>query len=178
MYYSFAAGTTDGPGAFDFFQGDSNGNTTNPFVRAVMKFLSPPSDAQKKCQSPKPVLLSGGESHFPYEWLPSVVEIQLIRIASSILIVAVPAEFTTMAGRRLISELQRIFPNDKILINGLSNSYASYVTTPEEYNVQRYEGASTLYGIHTLQAYIEAFVAMAIDVKLGKETIPGNSTNA
>jgi len=31
--------------------------------------------------------------------------------------------------------------------------YASYVTTPEEYLVQRYEGASTIFGPNTLPIY-------------------------
>lgn len=43
----------------------------------------------------------------------------------------------------------------KVAISGLTNTYASYVTTWEEYQVQRYEGASTLYGPHTLDAYIQ-----------------------
>jgi neutral ceramidase len=41
------------------------------------------------------------------------------------------------------------------LIAGLSNTYSSYITTPEEYAVQRYEGGFTLYGQHTLDAYIQ-----------------------
>jgi hypothetical protein len=41
------------------------------------------------------------------------------------------------------------------VIAGLSNTYSSYITTPEEYAVQRYEGGFTLYGQHTLDAYIQ-----------------------
>jgi Neutral/alkaline non-lysosomal ceramidase, N-terminal len=41
------------------------------------------------------------------------------------------------------------------VIAGLTNTYSSYITTFEEYGVQRYEGASTLYGPHTLDAYIQ-----------------------
>lgn len=33
-----------------------------------------------------------------------------------------------------------------VVIAGPANTYAHYVTTPEEYDVQRYEGASTLFG--------------------------------
>jgi neutral ceramidase len=33
-----------------------------------------------------------------------------------------------------------------VVIAGPSNVYSHYVTTREEYTVQRYEGASTLYG--------------------------------
>jgi hypothetical protein len=42
-----------------------------------------------------------------------------------------------------------------VVVSGLTNTYASYVTTWEEYQAQRYEGASTLYGAHTLGAYIQ-----------------------
>ena len=42
-----------------------------------------------------------------------------------------------------------------IVIAGLTNTYSSYVTTFEEYGVQRYEGASTIFGPHTLDAYIQ-----------------------
>lgn len=33
-----------------------------------------------------------------------------------------------------------------VVIAGPANTYGHYVTTREEYSVQRYEGASTLYG--------------------------------
>lgn len=45
------------------------------------------------------------------------------------------------------------------VIAGLTNTYSSYITTFEEYGVQRYEGASTLYGPHTLDAYIQVNTA-------------------
>ena len=43
-----------------------------------------------------------------------------------------------------------------VVLAGLTNTYASYVTTFEEYAMQRYEGASTIFGPHTLDAYIQA----------------------
>ena len=48
-----------------------------------------------------------------------------------------------------------------VIITGLANTYTSYVTTPEEYSVQRYEGASTIYGPYTLLAYIKEFNKLA-----------------
>ena len=33
-----------------------------------------------------------------------------------------------------------------VVIAGPANTYAHYVATPEEYSVQRYEGASTIFG--------------------------------
>ena len=42
---------------------------------------------------------------------------------------------------------QGVLDNDAVVvIAGPANTYGHYVATPEEYTVQRYEGASTLYG--------------------------------
>ena len=48
-----------------------------------------------------------------------------------------------------------------MVISALANTYINYVTTLEEYNVQRYEGASTIYGPHTLSAFIQEFNKLA-----------------
>lgn len=96
------------------------------------------------------------------------------------------AEFTTMAGRRLreavketlISNGNGEFNNQtQVVIAGLTNTYSQYVTTYEEYKQQRYEAASTLYGPHTLSAYIQEFkkLAQALargDKKVGRGTSP------
>ena len=58
MGYSFAAGTTDGPGAFNFIQGT---NSSNAFWDAVSGILKDPSPEQEACHSPKPILLDTGE---------------------------------------------------------------------------------------------------------------------
>ena len=44
-----------------------------------------------------------------------------------------------------------------VALAGLSNCYTHYITTYEEYQEQRYEAGSTLYGPHTLQAYLIQF---------------------
>jgi len=54
-----------------------------------------------------------------------------------------------------------------VVIAGLTNTYSSYITTYEEYQVQRYEGGFTLYGPHTLDAYIQEFMKLS-DCMLGK----------
>lgn len=90
-------------------------------------------------------------------------------------------EFTTMAGRRLresvkatlVAKSNGEFNDAVIVIAGLTNSYSQYVTTFEEYQVQRYEGASTLYGPHTLSAYIQEFTKLAAALAEGKPVEPG-----
>ncbi|GAY37936.1 hypothetical protein CUMW_032860 [Citrus unshiu] len=122
MGFAFAAGTTDGPGAFDFTQGDDK---------------------------------------------PSILPIQILQVGQ-LVILSVPGEFTTMAGRRLRDAVKTVVTttgesnsNVHVVLAGLTNSYSQYVTTFEEYQVQRYEGASTLYGPHTLSAYIQEFKKLA-----------------
>lgn len=176
MGFAFAAGTTDGPGAFDFKQGDDKGN---PFWRLVRNLLKTPSKDQVDCQHPKPILLDTGEMKMPYLWAPSILPIQIIRIGQ-LVILCVPGEFTTMAGRRLRAAVQAVLTssgefdtNVHIVIAGLSNSYSQYVTTFEEYEIQRYEGASTLYGPHTLSAYIQEFKKLASALVSGQSVPPG-----
>jgi neutral ceramidase len=81
----------------------------------------------------------------PYPWEPSVVPISILRVGQ-LFILGVPGEFTTMAGRRLREAVEKVlveaggFPTGgKVVIAGLANTYASYITTFEEYQVQRYE---------------------------------------
>ena len=45
----------------------------------------------------------------------------------------------------------------KVVLAGLSNVYTHYITTYEEYQPQRYEAASTIFGPHTLRAYLDQF---------------------
>lgn len=52
-------------------------------------------------------------------------------------------------------QVQPSWGNVTLVIAGLTNTYSSYVTTFEEYQAQRYEGASTIFGPHTLDAYIQ-----------------------
>ena len=64
MGYSFAAGTTDGPGDFNFIQGENN---TNPFWNFISNLLKEPTEEQIACHAPKPILLDTGEIVKPYE---------------------------------------------------------------------------------------------------------------
>lgn len=157
MGYSFAAGTTDGPGAFDFAQGTIS---DNPFWNTVRDFIAEPSAQDIACHGQKPILIATGRANFPYAWQPTIVPTQIFAIGD-VLMFGLPGEFTTMAGRRLRAEVQKLTKERgqevQSILCGLSNIYTSYVTTPEEYDIQRYEGASTIFGPHTLPIYIQQF---------------------
>ncbi|KAG8736453.1 hypothetical protein FRC10_009309 [Ceratobasidium sp. 414] len=153
----------DGPGAFDFIQGD-NSTSQNPFWEVVKGAVTaPPSDAQKACHYPKPILLNTGYANTPYSWQPSIVDIQMFRVGQ-LVIVIFPGELTTMAGRRMREAVRAklissgvIGSNAYVVLAGPANTYAHYVTTREEYSIQRYEGASTIYGPFTLEAYMDLY---------------------
>jgi neutral ceramidase len=79
----------------------------------------------------------------------------------------VPGEFTTMAGRRIRDAVkaalisQNIIGNDAtVVIAGPSNTYGHYITTREEYGVQRYEGGSTIYGPASLEAFTDIYTKL------------------
>ena len=166
--HSFAGGTTDGPGAFDFKQGTNNTDPDDPSLKnlvwaAARYFLHEPNEEQIKCQAPKPILLDVGAATKPYAWTPNIVDIQMLRVGPLIMIIA-PGEATTMSGRRWRSAVAEAatstlnITSPKVVLGGPANTYSHYIATEEEYSVQRYEGASTLFGPHTLAAYVRLYV--------------------
>ncbi|THH07802.1 hypothetical protein EW145_g3130 [Phellinidium pouzarii] len=170
--FGFAGGTTDGPGAFDFVQGDNTSDSQcveekNPFWELVKGFITPnPDEQQAACQSPKPILLNTGYAHLPYKWSPSTVDIQMLRVGSFVMLI-MPGELTTMAGRRIREAVraelisQGVLGNDAyVVVAGPANTYGHYIATREEYSVQRYEGASTLFGPFTLESYIDKYTSL------------------
>jgi len=182
---SFAAGTTDGPGQFDFNQA---GSSPNPLVKFFVAFLRHASPEDTACHAPKSILLPSGRINVPWPWSPSIVSIQLIQIGH-LFVVALPTELTTMAGRRirkaLGARLQELTSSlhltdlwvagkSRVVLAGLANGYADYTVTFEEYQQQRYEGGSTVYGPHQLNAYIEQLLALCDH--LAKGTTPPPTT--
>ncbi|XP_072095828.1 neutral ceramidase [Mobula birostris] len=162
--YSFAAGTTDGVGAFNFTQGTVEGDPFWDTIRDML--LGKPSNETQECHHPKPILFNTGGMTKPLPWHPDIVDVQILTIGT-LAIVAVPGEFTTMSGRRLRENVKRELESTgtlkdvDVVVAGLCNVYTHYITTYEEYQVQRYEAASTIYGPHTLSAYIQLFKGLA-----------------
>lgn len=140
--YSFAAGTSDGPGAFDFTQHSNNASNTSPVWRVVGGMLKNPTEDQIACHAPKPILLDVGEVSSPYQWTPNVVDVQVFRVGQLVIIVS-PGEATTMAGRRwknaVGNEATALFADEGqsaspiVVLGGPANSYTHYITTEEEY---------------------------------------------
>ena len=90
----------------------------------------------------------------------------------NIALVAIPAEPTTMVGRRMraavLAQLQDSGV-DTVIINGLANNYSGYLTTREEFATQHYEGASTEYGPYQTAVYIQEYTRLAEALRDGIE---------
>ncbi|ORZ09921.1 Neutral/alkaline nonlysosomal ceramidase [Absidia repens] len=165
MGLSFIAGTTDAEPGIGVYQ-----ETTHIpwYWRIIRSFIKSPSQAQVSCHAPKPILFDTGEINFPHSWQPHILELQLLRVGN-VYIAGVPAEFSTMSGRRLRKAIKETIiqhtgcdtESIKVILSGPANGYSSYVTTFEEYQMQRFEGAATVYGPHTLEGYIQVFQALA-----------------
>eukprot|EP00164_Ancoracysta_twista_P004307 GFYU01005800.1.p1 GENE.GFYU01005800.1~~GFYU01005800.1.p1 ORF type:complete len:712 (+),score=286.13 GFYU01005800.1:172-2307(+) len=159
---SFAAGTTDGPGEFDFTQGTTS---PNPFWNHIARFIAAPTKEQQECQGVKPILLDVGTAK-PFPWIPTKLPLQVVKLGQ-IFFAAVPSEYTTMSGRRTREALEKIiksygegYKNAKVIIAGYSGAYTGYTATYEEYQVQRYEAASTAFGPHQLAGYTQVLAGL------------------
>lgn len=103
-------------------------------------------------------------------WVPRYLPLQQLRIGS-LLVAGLPIEPTTVAGRRLRRTLHAAWAGEgieQVVINGYANAYCSYLTTPEEYAVQRYEGASTLYGQWSLPVYCSELARLTAAMRAGQ----------
>lgn len=108
--------------------------------------------------------------------------IQVFKIGNLITL-NTPNELTTMSGRRLRKAISKIFQGSalmagqdvNVMIGGLANSYSHYVATFEEYQAQRYEAASTMYGPHTLSGYIQEFTRLSNDLIQGRASTTGEA---
>ncbi|KAJ3064800.1 hypothetical protein HDU98_011829 [Podochytrium sp. JEL0797] len=183
MGYSFVAGTTDGKGLMFSYQGYNkrDDNLVLTFVKGLLNFHAISPDLER-CHSPKVILLNTGDNHIPYAWQPRVLPLQMFLVGRKLVLVGQPSEMTTMAGRRLRETVKqsllsdkKIDPDAQVVIVGLANAYSSYVTTKEEYNAQRYEGASTAYGPNTLLAYEKLFTRMARSFANPQESLTAGS---
>lgn len=99
----------------------------------------------------------------PKPWTPAILPVHLA-VIGGIAIAAAPAELTTTSGRLLrasIGERLAKIGVTKTVLAGYANAYAGYLTTPEEYELQDYEGASTHFGKWTLGGYQTVFDRLA-----------------
>lgn len=170
--FDFARGSLDGEGlsqeTFNFLQGLHD------------LFDDPTTQEFERWHKPKKVILTTGiPERFPadegLDWTPQTVPISILRIGQ-LAVLAVPAECTIMAGSRLRKTVEGVMgPGTETVVAGLSNDYADYVTTYEEYVTQSnsgvlgegYEEGSTQFGPLTLAAFQTKFSELARGIKAG-----------
>lgn len=171
--YSFAGGSTeDGGGHFLFKEGMTEQSMFLDFLIKLITGAPKSTDAVRRCQSPKAVLFETGSSN---PSLQSQIRSVTVARIGQLAILALPAEVTTMAGRRLRQTVKAQLGDwaTDVVLAGYSNGYAGYVTTPQEYDLQQYEAGHTLHGRWTLPAYRQ--VAAELATSLQQQTVLNSS---
>ncbi|GAB2591475.1 ceramidase CerN [Streptomyces capparidis] len=154
---TFAGSIEDGPALPGFTEG---------MLSPVAKWLEPlhiePPEWLVGCQYPKASLVPTGLVNEPLPFTPRILPLQIVRIGQ-LYLVAGPAEYTIVSGLRIRRSVAQALgvPLENVLMQGYANAYSQYVTTPEEYRTQNYEGGSTLYGMYTLPAQQQEFARLA-----------------
>lgn len=163
---SMLAGTQDGEGiGWQGIRCDQLGGIlTNAFCAM----------SSTNCQGVKPIAIETG-TQTPDPWTPNVLPLQVYGVGN-LTIAAAPFELTTMTGRRIDKAVNsQLLPDKKnyVVLSALSNAYAGYVATPEEYQLQRYEGASTHFGPWQASALVQEFSKLTKALTLNKSVDPG-----
>jgi neutral ceramidase len=112
--------------------------------------------------------------------LPNAVPLLAIRIADRV-IVSVPGEATAQMGRRIRASVLAAVASagiERVIVSGLANDYLSYFATPEEYDVQHYEGGFTLFGRAASVALEESLVRLASRLAAGRPAPPPHPFNS
>lgn len=168
---SMAAGSVeDGPAFPGFAEGE------NPLWDTVSdSVLYTASPRLRECQAPKGVVVPIGAMNKLYPWVSERVPVQLVRVGG-LYLVGIPGEVTITAGLRLRRTVAEAVGTDlrNVLVSGYSNAYFHYVTTPEEYDAQQYEGGSTLFGRWQLPALQQTAHGLATAMRDGAEVPLGD----
>ncbi|MGW7467675.1 neutral/alkaline ceramidase [Streptomyces xantholiticus] len=160
---TLAGSVEDGPAIPGFTEG-----MNSPVAKLLEPFDIDPPEWLVSCQYPKANLVPTGLVNAVTPTTPTVLPVQIVKIGQFHL-VAGPAEYTIVSGlriRRSVAEELGV-PLENVLMQGYANAYSQYVTTPEEYDLQQYEGGSTLYGRYTLPAHQQEFAEVAASLRDG-----------
>lgn len=166
------AGTEEGPAFPGFEQGVENNRVIGAISRRV---VYPLSDRLAEAHAPKAIAVPPQVATRLVDL--SLVPVQLVRLGS-LYLVTIPGEVTIVAGLRIRRRVAQILGVDlaHVLIAGYSNGYIHYVTTPEEYTAQRYEGGSTMFGRWQQPALEQIAAQLAEAMADGRSLEPGTPT--
>src|SRR3954452_7592302 len=92
--------------------------------------------------------------------LPTTFPVSMVRVGG-LGIAAFPSEITKQMGTRILRSVGAKAGAERVVIAGLTNAYASYTSTPEEYDTCTYEGSFTLFGRQQGARYRDFATALA-----------------
>ncbi|MET9519216.1 neutral/alkaline non-lysosomal ceramidase N-terminal domain-containing protein [Streptomyces sp. NPDC002994] len=166
---AFAGAWADGP-AFKGFRPGRN-LLWDTLSHQIVYPLAP---RLRDAQAPKGMCLPAGPVNRVRPMVQERLPVQLLRIGP-LHLVGLPAEVTIVAGLRLRRTVAAIVGAElrNVLVAGYSNAYAHYVTTPQEYDAQEYEGGSTLFGRWELPALCQSAAGLAAAMRDGRPVAPG-----
>ena len=104
---------------------------------------------------------------------PTAVPLTTARIDDRA-IVTVPGEMTSGMGRMLRSHAEQAVAGSgikRVVISGVANDFIQYLTSPDEYDQQHYEGGSTLFGRAT-SVFIEERLIGLLELMVAGEPAP------
>ncbi|ORA17892.1 alkaline ceramidase [Mycobacterium asiaticum DSM 44297] len=162
------AGTDEGEGFRGFRQG------RNPFWDKLSGGIYRLSERMRAAHAPKGIVVPAHLVNRLQPFVQEIVPVHLVRIGRLYLI-GIPGEPTIVSGlrlRRTVASIVGAELND-VLCVGYCNAYIHYVTTPEEYLEQRYEGGSTLFGRWELPALMQTVAGLAEAMRDGRPIDPG-----
>jgi len=137
---------------------------TTPFYKIPMFRPGKPRDISAKGNQEHKKVIMGPLQRLiiPKKSFPHELLVQVIQIDDTILI-PLPWEVTQEIGARIgdkakeMGEAEGLEGVNRYIVTDTSNAYFGYLTTPEEYSLQYYEGGSNFYGQHT-GPYVAAHV--------------------
>ncbi|TGK39716.1 neutral/alkaline non-lysosomal ceramidase N-terminal domain-containing protein [Leptospira andrefontaineae] len=172
--YALAAGSTEeGGGHWLFHEGMKDEDRKFYIDWLAARLLQAPSDELRVCQKPKAILFPMGETK-PDPSLSQILPLGLATIGDFALIVS-PNEVTTMSSRRMKETVKNVLGSKikDIALSGLTNDFAGYITTKEEYSTQQYEGGHTLHGPFSLDLFRQEYHRLANDLLQNKISVQG-----
>ena len=99
----------------------------------------------------------------------AVPEVHVVRIGDRLLL-GTPGEPSVEMGRRFEDAVRTQLPSGvrEAIVVGLANDYMGYLTTPEEYQMQHYEGGHTVFGLWTSLLVRNSLVALSRSLASGE----------
>jgi neutral ceramidase len=101
---------------------------------------------------------------------PPAVPLMVVRLGTRA-IATIPGEMTVEMGRRVRAAVLTAAASagvKRVVLSGYANEFLHYFTTPEEYEMQHYEGGSTIFGKYSSNLIRDDLATLAGDLAQGR----------